>query len=1023
MPPKCATEKKHRLTLARLTSYDDILTDALVDHVYYWTTIRKNRNLYHASRGVREEDITSILQKMVIIGKNAEKAESELLQLSGLRKFMESLPPGKERDDFRKHMRRYINIYLPDCPFEITSTNRYTVVTHEASVTARRLIRKGETVKYLCGVQVIMTKEEEADINQRRRDFSIVVSSRNKSASLFLGPARFANHDCGANAELMRTGNAGMEIIAVRDIEIGDEITVTYGDNYFGEDNCECLCKTCEDNRENGWEMEDDDGSSTPVAKLSVEEPAGAIGNYTLRRRRSDFVDSSRTPSATPDLRPHVPKGTPKRSIKVAKEPTSPELSPSQQLVESNKKRERREESTPDPQTTRKRPRTGRSIKEESVPARDLDGLYSTPESSRASSVFESRHDTAHMLPSHDSNLTDTTSVDEDAIIVRPLRKKSHSRLRKDVRELSSPTGMDADTPGSDAATAIAEFAGEVGSAIASITELAAIDSDVLEPKSSRKLKRPSTKLLTKTLASTTKKRKYVKKRAPAVTDVDHAPEVRKPGDYVLTPLLLAQPASAWISCKICDEYFVQLDAYLTRSSCPRCERHSKLYGFQWPKTDKEGRDDSEERILDHRTIHRFIRPDEERSIRKRERGRGSTGSPEITVEAVVDTQERPRPQRLRRKSAPLQVDKIVGIGGSQVGGMVPTPGYLDCTTALRFRLLRSEVGAQGHELLSPPTANAPTYFNQLSQFDLFNPTESFLYREEKRIMSDIEITGDNSLTEHGGSADVEMGGDEVVEVATADGSKNDEGGREQEVVEEEEEEETVPARVTYVDHLKSPIVELTVGQDDTKTILSAHQALLVQSPFFEDACAEFNSDTPRRSIDLSEENLDAVGCFLEYLYTGEYFPQRVTGQRGLVKDPTMPELDETGEQLLKHARVYTLAGKFGVDALKALSLSKIHCVNSNAKGEIQYARYVYANTTEGDTTIRKPVASFWAHRSHVLRAEAEDEFRKMCLEFPQFGFDVLTRVLDEKLKNESREKPHSTPSGSSRKRQRHIQV
>ncbi|KFY28924.1 hypothetical protein V493_02676 [Pseudogymnoascus sp. VKM F-4281 (FW-2241)] len=659
MPPKCPSEKKHRLTLARLTSYDDILTDALVDHVYYWTTIRKNRNLYHASRGVREEDITSILQKMVIIGKDAEKAEAQLLQLPGLRKYMDSLPPGKERDDFRKHMRRYVNIYLPDCPFEITSTNRYTVVTHEASVTARRLIKKGETVRYLCGVQVIMTKEEEADINQRRRDFSIVVSSRNKSASLFLGPARFANHDCGANAELMRTGAAGMEIIAVRDIEIGDEITVTYGDNYFGEDNCECLCKTCEDNRENGWELEDDDAAaSTPATKPSVEPTTEVIGSYSLRRRRSDFVDFSRTPSAAPDLRPRVPKGTPKRSSRTAKEPTSPELSPSQQLTESNKKREWRDEaSTVGQDMARKRQCTEGTIKEECIPARDLDGLYSTPESSRASSVFESRHGSAQMLPSHDSNLTDTTSVDEDTITVRPLRKKSHSRLRKDVREQSSPSSTNADNFGSDSTLAIAEFAGEIGAAIASIAKVAATDPDAVEPKSSRKLKRPSTKLLTKTLASTTKKRKYVKKKAPAVTDVDHAPEIRKPGDYVLTPLLLAQPASAWISCKICDEYFVQLDAYLTRSSCPRCERHSKLYGYQWPKTDKEGREDSEERILDHRTIHRFIRPDEERSIRKRERSSGSTGSPEvsnISDESIVDTQERPRPQRLRRKPGRL---------------------------------------------------------------------------------------------------------------------------------------------------------------------------------------------------------------------------------------------------------------------------------------------------------------------------------------------------------------------------------
>jgi hypothetical protein len=78
--------------------------------------------------------------------------------------------------------------------------------------------------------------------------------------------------------------------------------------------------------------------------------------------------------------------------------------------------------------------------------------------------------------------------------------------------------------------------------------------------------------------------------------------------------------------------------------------------------------------------------------------------------------------------------------------------------------------------------------------------------------------------------------------------------------------------------------------------------------------------------------------------------------------------------------------------ALKALAHSKIHCVNSSARGEIAYARYVYASTPKGDDTIRRPVASFWAHRSHVLRREAEDEFRQMCLEFPEFGYDVLSK-------------------------------
>lgn len=32
-----------------------------------------------------------------------------------------------------------------------------------------------------------------------------------------------------------------------------------------------------------------------------------------------------------------------------------------------------------------------------------------------------------------------------------------------------------------------------------------------------------------------------------------------------------------------------------------------------------------------------------------------------------------------------------------------------------------------------------------------------------------------------------------------------------------------------------------------------------------------------------------------------------------------------------------------------------------------------------------------------MLRHDAEEEFRAMCLEFPQFGFDVLSRVLDQR--------------------------
>jgi histone-lysine N-methyltransferase SUV420H len=88
------------------------------------------------------------------------------------------------------------------------------------------------------------------------------------------------------------------------------------------------------------------------------------------------------------------------------------------------------------------------------------------------------------------------------------------------------------------------------------------------------------------------------------------------------------------------------LDAYFTRSSCPRCERHSKLFGYQWPKTDKEGKYDSEERVTDHRTVHRFIRPDEEKAIRKRAREAGATRS--TTRESTGNKEEEDTPVERR---------------------------------------------------------------------------------------------------------------------------------------------------------------------------------------------------------------------------------------------------------------------------------------------------------------------------------------------------------------------------------------
>lgn len=320
-----------------VAGYHHVLRLTLRLQVYYWTNIRKNRGTrFTASRGLQEEDIAAIIREHVIWEKDPVEGVQRLLKLPGLRKYMAGLKDDRDQEQFKRHLRRYVNIYMPDCPFEVTTTNRYTITEHEASITARRDISPREEIKYLTGVQVAMTEAQEKSLEMARKDFSLVISSRKKTRSLFLGPARFANHDCDANARLSTKGYDGMQITAVKPILEGDEITVSYGDDYFGENNEECLCRTCEDRQQNGWapmkrveESDNEDEANEDEPKEAQQEETicvvqededtihVSIPPSSLKRRRaSGTEDSSR--EVTP-----VPK---RARMESADSPTKPRI-------------------------------------------------------------------------------------------------------------------------------------------------------------------------------------------------------------------------------------------------------------------------------------------------------------------------------------------------------------------------------------------------------------------------------------------------------------------------------------------------------------------------------------------------------------------------------------------------------------------------------------------------------------------------------------------------------------------------
>ncbi|KAI8942229.1 Histone-lysine N-methyltransferase set9 [Plenodomus lindquistii] len=616
------TGGKAKLTLETLAQYDDLITDALVDKVYYWTIIRKNRGgRFTSMRGLHEEDIADILRRHVIWNKDPTEAVQKLLQLPGLRKFMAGLKNERDQDNFKRHLRRYVNIYMPDCPFEVTTTNRYTITEHEASITARRDINAREEIKYLTGVQVGLTEEQEKTLEQQSKDFSLVYSSRTKTRSLFLGPARFANHDCDSNAKLVTKGNMGMQIVAVKPIDEGEEITVSYGDDYFGDDNEECLCHTCEVRQQNGWapmkrveesEGEDKDETAEQADPERTDNDQPTTTSPT-KRKRGESIDPESSRNSTPSLKrvriekPSPPKPRASEHLREATLKKAHSLSSLQEYIPVSSVEDPSTNLSTSPQSTREtsnEQRDGQLLIQ-------VDGRSSSRENTPQSPLSGQSPKSSHS--------TDATSIDDDhltdipnsEIKVEPEVIHTHPNLGvATVKEEITTTTVNAPWPSPPAEEE------DNSSDLSDLSSSLEFDSD-----SEQIVKRKPRPVLRTTRS---KSRFEVQNfGTPVAIDDDASAEYveneRHPGDYMTSHSRLSAKYSKWVECYTCDSYFVQQDGYHTRKDCPRCERHSKLYGFAWPKTEKEGKHDKEERITDHRTVHRFVDPDEEKQI-KRER-------------------------------------------------------------------------------------------------------------------------------------------------------------------------------------------------------------------------------------------------------------------------------------------------------------------------------------------------------------------------------------------------------------------
>jgi len=170
---------------------------------------------------------------------------------------------------------------------------------------------------------------------------------------------------------------------------------------------------------------------------------------------------------------------------------------------------------------------------------------------------------------------------------------------------------------------------------------------------------------------------------------------------------------------------------------------------------------------------------------------------------------------------------------------------------------------------------------------------------------------------------------------------------------------------------LVSPIVTLTVGREGR--LFAAHEDVLCLSPFFAAACRGKFLEAESKRIELPDEEPEIFSCVLEYLYKGDYYPNLLYSKRhnsyeleDAVKSPHLENgggrgsveatsyISSVGEHLLKDTVIYCAAEKYGLEALKSLSLRKQGLQSGIEVSTIlRSARYAYDNTPDTDSRLR----------------------------------------------------------------------
>ncbi|KAL8614288.1 hypothetical protein ACOMHN_007626 [Nucella lapillus] len=277
------------MTPEELCRYDDICTALIIDPYMGFQTHKMNIRFRPLSN---QAELKEIVEDF-IEDQDYEKTLEKLLN-SDPRRIGPLIRTEREKTLMRQHVFCFLKMFDKDAGFVIKPCGRYSAEENQGGkIVATKAWKKNEVISMLVGCIAELTAQQEKELLVwGQNDFSVMWSNRKKKSQLWLGPAAYMNHDCKPNCLFRPVGNtASLQVI--RDISPGDEILLSYGESFFGVDNCCCECKTCEVMKHGAFKPKEDEVVEENRDRLRpvpsrISTRAERIANGTLTRGLED---------------------------------------------------------------------------------------------------------------------------------------------------------------------------------------------------------------------------------------------------------------------------------------------------------------------------------------------------------------------------------------------------------------------------------------------------------------------------------------------------------------------------------------------------------------------------------------------------------------------------------------------------------------------------------------------------------------------------------------------------------------